>query len=115
MIYKNEKRGEVERDEKLRFAERAYAFEISEDLGDAYQTRDIVVVDPGSSVTEGDDCLFIRAEEEPLQFGLLRRLVRKTDEAWEVRVYGDPPNKTARLSRSEYPIAWRIRQRIMRP
>lgn len=112
LVHKNEKRGEIDRIEGLRYSDKAYAFELSEDFGDAFQVRDTLVLDPDSSPAAGDDCFFARSEESPLQQGILRRLIRKTDADWIVRAYGE--ERETKLSRSEYPIAWRIRQRIMR-
>ena len=70
-----------------------------ESMEPAYERGNLLLVNPASSVSPGDDCLFLRETSDGTRYALVKRLVRVNEQSWTVRQYNPP--KTYALARKE--------------
>lgn len=108
LIYKD-KAGLATRPVELEFSKEAFAIKVVDDEAHPrYERRDTLLIDPGTTPAEGDDCFFARERTvEPPMSGIARRLVRITPEHWIVRRY-QKDAREQKLDRLEWQSALHI-------
>jgi phage repressor protein C with HTH and peptisase S24 domain len=107
LIYK-EKAGVATRPVEMEFSKDAFAIKVVDDEAHPrYERRDTLLLDPGTTPAEGDDCFFVRNRTETPMSGMARRLVRITPEHWVVRRF-EPGSRDQKLDRSEWQSAFHI-------
>jgi len=103
MLY-DERAGEVERPEFLKFSKSAFAVRVLDnDNMPVYRKRDVLLVDPDSPAIEGDDCIF--TGQLPAE-AVAGELVRETPSLWIVHQYAIKGERE--LPKSAFPYAWPI-------
>jgi SOS-response transcriptional repressor LexA len=91
----------IRRPEPLLSVRDGYAcYVIGDSMSPAYEQGDLLLVHPGRPARPGDDCAFIRAQDDGTQEALIRRLLRGTPEKWRVRQFN--PAKDLDLDRSHW-------------
>jgi SOS-response transcriptional repressor LexA len=91
----------IRRPEPLLSVRDGYAcYVIGDSMSPAYEQGDLLLVHPGRPARPGDDCAFIRAQDDGTQEALIRRLLRSTPEKWRVRQFN--PAKDLDLDRSHW-------------
>lgn len=60
---------------------------IGDNMSPAYEQGDLLLVHPGRPVRPGDDCVFIRGQDDGAQQALVKRLLRISPEKWRVRQF----------------------------
>ena len=79
----------------------AYGCFVSGDsMEPAYERGNLLLVNPSSEVSPGDDCVFLRETADGSRYVLIKRLVRRNEGSWTVKQYN--PAKTYTLSRKEW-------------
>jgi phage repressor protein C with HTH and peptisase S24 domain len=101
IIITNEPIDFVRRPEPLISVRDGYGcYVIGDSMSPAYEQGDLLLVHPGRPARPGDDCAFIRAQDDGTQEALIRRLLRGTPEKWRVRQFN--PAKDLDLDRSHW-------------
>ena len=96
----------VERPSLLATVRDSYGLRVSgSDMEPAYEPGDIVFVHPYLPPVADSDVL-LRGEADGVPRGIIRRLVRETETAWQVRQWS--PRRDAEMARSKWPRAHRI-------
>jgi SOS-response transcriptional repressor LexA len=91
----------IRRPEPLLSVRDGYAcYVIGDSMSPAYEQGDLLLVHPGRPARPGDDCAFIRGQDDGTQEALIRRLLRSTPEKWRVRQFN--PAKDLDLDRSHW-------------
>ncbi|MFZ5784102.1 MAG: XRE family transcriptional regulator [Pseudomonadota bacterium] len=91
----------IPRDARLDGVREAYGCFVSgESMEPAYERGNLLLVNPGASVSPGDDCLFLRETSDGTRYALVKRLVRVNEQTWTVKQYNPP--KTYALPRKEW-------------
>lgn len=101
MLLSNEPVSWIPRDPRLDGIQEAYGCFVSGDsMEPAYERGNLLLVNPSSDVSPGDDCVFLRETADGSRFVLIKRLVRRNDASWTVKQYN--PAKTFTLSRRDW-------------
>ena len=91
----------IRRPEPLLSVRDGYAcYVIGDSMSPAYEQGDLLLVHPGRPARSGDDCAFIRGQDDGTQEALIRRLLRSTPDKWRVRQFN--PAKDLDLDRSHW-------------
>jgi SOS-response transcriptional repressor LexA len=91
----------IRRPEPLLSVRDGYAcYVIGDSMSPAYEQGDLLLVHPGRPARPGDDCAFIRGQDDGTQEALIRRLLRSTPDKWRVRQFN--PAKDLDLDRSHW-------------
>ncbi len=91
----------IRRPEPLLSVRDGYAcYVIGDSMSPAYEHGDLLLVHPGRPARPGDDCAFIRSQDDGTQEALIKRLLRSTTEKWRVRQFN--PAKDFDLDRSQW-------------
>ena len=91
----------IRRPEPLLSVRDGYAcYVIGDGMSPAYEHGDLLLVHPGRPARPGDDCAFIRSQDDGTQEALIKRLLRSTTEKWRVRQFN--PAKDFDLDRSQW-------------
>ncbi|MCC2649917.1 MAG: hypothetical protein K0R61_29 [Microvirga sp.] len=107
LIYK-EQAGIATRPVELAFSKQAFAIKVVDDEAHPrYERRDTLLLDPGTTPAEGDDCFFVRDQTASPMAGMARRLVRITPEHWIVRRFVTDAREQ-KLDRTEWRSAFHI-------
>lgn len=97
----------IRRSERTANVRDPFAFHV---VGDSMLERlaqgDQVVINPAMPLLPMTDCVFIHQGEDGMMYGLVKRLVRATGDAWKVRQLN--PAKDFELSRRKWTKAYRI-------
>lgn len=109
-VVNNEPIDHIRRPQSLLKVRNAFAVHcIGDSMDPAYAHGDTCYIDPGKPVGPGDDCLFIREDDDggtPEMYALLKRLVRYTATTWHVRQFS--PKKDFELSRAVWRKAYLV-------
>jgi len=101
MLLSNDPVSWIPRDPRLEGIQEAYGCFVSGDsMEPAYERGNLLLVNPSSEVSPGDDCIFLRETADGSRYVLIKRLVRRNDASWTVKQYN--PAKTYTLSRREW-------------
>jgi phage repressor protein C with HTH and peptisase S24 domain len=101
MLLSNEPVSWIPRDPRLEGIQEAYGCFVSGDsMEPAYERGNLLLVNPSSDVSPGDDCVFLRETADGSRYVLIKRLVRRNEGSWTVKQYN--PAKTYTLSRKEW-------------
>lgn len=101
MLLSNEPVSWIPRDPRLEGIQDAYGCFVSGDsMEPAYERGNLLLVNPSSDVSPGDDCVFLRETADGSRYVLIKRLVRRNEASWTVKQYN--PAKTYTLSRREW-------------
>jgi SOS-response transcriptional repressor LexA len=91
----------IRRPEPLLSVRDGYAcYIIGDSMSPAYEQGDLLLVHPGRPARPGDDCAFMRDQDDGTQQALIKRLLRSTTEKWRVRQFN--PAKDFDLDRSQW-------------
>jgi len=94
MLLSNEPVSWNPRDPRLEGIQEVYGCFVSGDsMEPAYERGNLLLVNPPSEVSPGDDCIFLRETADGARYVLIKRLVRRNDASWTVnrlRAAGDP-------------------------
>ena len=91
----------IRRPEPLLSVRDGYAcYVIGDSMSPAYEQGDLLLIHPGRPARPGDDCAFIRGQDDGTQEALIRRLLRSTPEKWRVRQFN--PAKDLDLDRGHW-------------
>ncbi|GEP56708.1 hypothetical protein RSO01_38740 [Reyranella soli] len=101
MLLSSEPVSWIPRDPRLEGIQEAYGCFVSGDsMEPAYERGNLLLVNPSSDVSPGDDCVFLRETADGSRYVLIKRLVRRNEASWTVKQYN--PAKTYTLSRREW-------------
>lgn len=114
LLYSNRLRGEFPREPKYEFMD-VFKVEVIDDRNaPIYRMRDILTISQDKLPIAGEDCLFsATADTEGAARGLLGMLVRIGPTEWVMQQYGEKDEIT--LQRTQWPHAWPVVNREMRP
>jgi phage repressor protein C with HTH and peptisase S24 domain len=91
----------IRRPEPLLSVRDGYAcYVIGDSMSPAYEQGDLLLIHPGRPARPGDDCAFLRVQDDGTQEALIRRLLRSTPEKWRVRQFN--PAKDLDLDRGHW-------------
>lgn len=91
------------RPRQLRKSRKAFAAHVaSDDMSPAYETGDLLLLDPRGKPSLGRDYLFVSCLGRPARC-ILRRLIKATRLHWEVAQF--KPSKHSRLAKKDFPHA----------
>jgi len=91
----------IRRPEPLLSVRDGYAcYVIGDSMSPAYEQGDLLLIHPGRPARPGDDCIFIRSQDDGTQEAQIRRLLRSSPEKWRVRQFN--PAKDLDLDRSHW-------------
>ena len=101
IIITSEPIGFIRRPEPLLSVRDGYAcYVIGDSMSPAYEQGDLLLIHPGRPARPGDDCAFIRGQDDGTHEALIRRLLRSSPEKWRVRQFN--PAKDLDLDRSHW-------------
>ena len=97
----------VRRPEPLLNVKQGFAVYIQGDsMSPAFEHGDMALVHPSKPARGGDDVLVIKRKLDGETDALIKRLVRRTEDAWQVKQYN--PAREFELPRATWPIAYVI-------
>jgi phage repressor protein C with HTH and peptisase S24 domain len=96
----------IVRPRELEVADAFAVFLIGESMSPRYDHGDQLFIHPHRPPRPGDDCLFIRQQDDTSFFGLAKTLLRATAGKWHVRQFN--PQKDFDLDRRQWTRAWKI-------
>jgi SOS-response transcriptional repressor LexA len=73
---------------------------IGDNMSPAYEQGDLLLVNPGKPVRPGDDCVFVREQNDGSQHALVKRLLRSSAEKFRVRQFN--PARDFDLDRAQW-------------
>jgi SOS-response transcriptional repressor LexA len=73
---------------------------IGDSMSPAYEQGDLLLIHPGKPVRPGDDCVFVREQNDGTQHALVKRLLRTSTEKFRVRQFN--PARDFDLDRAQW-------------